>query len=215
MQERHESPSRNRAVHAAHLLRVRGLFEPWLVHGGDAFLFVHALVVADLVADGDELVGALAVCGSAHFRRGRRRAHRAPGAVRRHERARCARADQLPWSNPAVLTESIDRGGTNVVRGGRRLVRDLVRAPHLPASVDVTKFAVGGNLARSPGSVVLHTDVFDLIHYRPATERVRGGAPAACPTDDQQALHPRYRPGAEHGRIPDRPRPPGVHDLLA
>jgi polyhydroxyalkanoate synthase len=29
----------------------------------------------------------------------------------------------FPWSNPAVLKESIDAGGANLVRGGRRFVR--------------------------------------------------------------------------------------------
>ena len=78
----------------------------------------------------------------------------------------------FPWSNPAVLKESIDAGGANLVRGGRRFLRDVTRPPHLPASVDVTKFEVGGNLAVTPGSVVLRTDVFELIQYRPATEQV-------------------------------------------
>ena len=78
----------------------------------------------------------------------------------------------FPWSNPAVLKESIDAGGANLVRGGRRFLHDVTRSPHLPASVDVSKFEVGGNLAVTPGSVVLRTDVFELIQYRPATEQV-------------------------------------------
>ena len=49
----------------------------------------------------------------------------------------------FPWSNPAVLKETIDVGGANLVRGGRRFVRDMTRPPHLPASVDATKFEVG------------------------------------------------------------------------
>jgi polyhydroxyalkanoate synthase subunit PhaC len=78
----------------------------------------------------------------------------------------------FPWSNPVVLKESIDQGGANLVKGARRFVRDTSRSPRLPASVDTSKFEVGENLALSPGSVVLRTDVFELIHYRPATERV-------------------------------------------
>jgi poly[(R)-3-hydroxyalkanoate] polymerase subunit PhaC len=78
----------------------------------------------------------------------------------------------FPWSNPAVLKQSIEEGGANLVRGGRRLVNDLARAPHLPTSVDVSKFEVGGNLAVTRGSVVLRTDVFELIQYRPSTEQV-------------------------------------------
>jgi len=79
----------------------------------------------------------------------------------------------FPWSNPAVLKASIDEGGANLVRGGRRFVRDVTRSPRLPASVDRSKFEVGGNLAVTPGSVVLRTEVFELIQYRPSTEQVR------------------------------------------
>ena len=78
----------------------------------------------------------------------------------------------FPWSNPAVLKECIDEGGANLVRGGRRLLHDLTHSPHLPASVDVTKFEVGENLAVTPGSVVLRTEVFELIQYRPVAEQV-------------------------------------------
>ncbi|MGA9856850.1 MAG: alpha/beta fold hydrolase [Solirubrobacteraceae bacterium] len=78
----------------------------------------------------------------------------------------------FPWSNPAVLKESIDAGGANLVRGGRCFLDDVRRSPRLPASVDVSKFEVGENLAVTPGSVVLRTDVFELIQYRPVTEQV-------------------------------------------
>jgi polyhydroxyalkanoate synthase subunit PhaC len=78
----------------------------------------------------------------------------------------------FPWSNPAVLNESIDSGGANLVRGGRRFLRDVTRPPHLPASVDVTKFEVGENVAVTPGSVVMRNAVFELIQYRPATREV-------------------------------------------
>ncbi len=78
----------------------------------------------------------------------------------------------FPWSNPAVLREIVDKGGANLVVGGRRFVHDMSKAPRLPASVDTSKFELGGNLALSPGSVVLRTEVFELIHYRPSTEKV-------------------------------------------
>ena len=78
----------------------------------------------------------------------------------------------FPWSNPAVLKECIDEGGTNLARGSRRLLHDVTHSPHLPASVDVSKFEVGENLAVTPGSVVLRTDVFELIQYRPVTDQV-------------------------------------------
>ncbi len=79
----------------------------------------------------------------------------------------------FPWSNPVVLRETVDKGGANLVTGARRFARDMSRAPRLPASVDTSKFELGENLALSAGSVVLRTEVFELIHYRPSTETVQ------------------------------------------
>jgi poly[(R)-3-hydroxyalkanoate] polymerase subunit PhaC len=79
----------------------------------------------------------------------------------------------FPWSNPAVLRAIVDEGGANLVRGGRRFAGDFSWPPRLPASVDTSKFEVGGNLAVSPGSVVLRTEVFELIQYAPSTPKVR------------------------------------------
>jgi len=77
------------------------------------------------------------------------------------------------WSNPTVIKEVVDTGGGNLVRGARHLVHDLNTPTRMPATVDTSKFEVGGNLAASPGSVVLRTDVFELIQYQPATDQVR------------------------------------------
>jgi polyhydroxyalkanoate synthase len=79
----------------------------------------------------------------------------------------------FPLTNPAVLRETVDRGGVNLADGARRFAADLSRSPRLPASVDTTKFEVGGNLACTPGAVVLRTDVFELIQYTPQTAEVR------------------------------------------
>jgi poly[(R)-3-hydroxyalkanoate] polymerase subunit PhaC len=79
----------------------------------------------------------------------------------------------FPWSNPEVIKETVNTGGENLVRGARQLAHDLATPPRLPATVDTGKFEVGGNLAISPGSVVLRTDVFELIQYKPSTEKVR------------------------------------------
>ena len=77
----------------------------------------------------------------------------------------------FPLTNPQVLKETIDRGGVNLLTGGRRLVRDLRRG-RLPAMVDTTRFTVGGNLATSEGSVVMHNEVCELIQYKPTTSTV-------------------------------------------
>jgi polyhydroxyalkanoate synthase len=78
----------------------------------------------------------------------------------------------FPWSNPTVLKTIVDEGGTNLVRGAKRFAADFAWPPQLPQNVDTSRFEVGGNLALTPGSVVLQTDVFELIQYKPATEQV-------------------------------------------
>src|SRR4051794_24133325 len=97
----------------------------------------------------------------------------------RHERqARFAAGNLLdalapsnfPWSNPSVVKESVDQGGLNLVRGARRFLGDF---PRLPSTVDTSGFSVGENLALTPGSVVLRTEVCELIQYAPQTEQVR------------------------------------------
>ena len=59
------------------------------------------------------------------------------------------------------------------MRGARQLVHDLGGPSRMPATVDTSGFEVGGNLAASPGSVVLRTEVFELIQYKPSTDEVR------------------------------------------
>ena len=78
----------------------------------------------------------------------------------------------FPWSNPVVQREIINQGGSNLVRGARQFARDFSRPPRLPASVDTSKFQVGENLAATPGAVILRTEVFELIQYRPQTKQV-------------------------------------------
>ncbi|MHB8695348.1 MAG: PHA/PHB synthase family protein [Solirubrobacteraceae bacterium] len=77
----------------------------------------------------------------------------------------------FPWSNPTVLKETLDQGGANLAKGARRAARDIARR-RLPAQVDASRFEVGGNVATSAGSVVLRTEVFELIQYAPTTDTV-------------------------------------------
>jgi len=79
----------------------------------------------------------------------------------------------FPWSNPVVLREIVNTGGANLATGLRRLARDLSTPPRLPATVDTSRFEVGGNLAVTPGSVVLRNEVLELIQYQPQSEQVR------------------------------------------
>jgi polyhydroxyalkanoate synthase len=79
----------------------------------------------------------------------------------------------FPWSNPAAMRAIIDEGGANLARGARRFAADVSWPPRLPQSVDTEGFEVGRNIAVSQGSVVLRTEVFELIQYKPTTAEVR------------------------------------------
>src|SRR5499427_9490819 len=74
--------------------------------------------------------------------------------------------------NPAALKKVLETGGASLVHGLENFVRDIVRNGGMPAQVDTRTFAVGKNLATTPGSVVLRTDVMELIQYQPVTEAV-------------------------------------------
>jgi polyhydroxyalkanoate synthase len=74
--------------------------------------------------------------------------------------------------NPAALKKLLDTGGASVMQGLENFVRDLVRNGGLPAQVDTTKFAVGRNLATTPGSVIHRSAVMEVIQYRPVGETV-------------------------------------------
>jgi polyhydroxyalkanoate synthase len=78
-----------------------------------------------------------------------------------------------PVLNPAFWKAAIDTGGGSVLAGARRLAGDLATAPRVPAMVEPDAYAVGVDLAVTPGSVVLRTPVFELIQYAPATTEVR------------------------------------------
>lgn len=76
--------------------------------------------------------------------------------------------------NPAALRRTLDTGGANLTRGVAQLVEDWRHNGGLPASVDVSKFKVGENLAATPGDVVFRSEHLELIQYRPQTATVHG-----------------------------------------
>ncbi|HUH83806.1 MAG TPA: alpha/beta fold hydrolase [Stellaceae bacterium] len=74
--------------------------------------------------------------------------------------------------NPAALKKLVDTGGASLAHGLENFVGDLVRNGGLPAQVDRRKFAVGKNLATTPGAVVYRNPVMELIQYRSTGEEV-------------------------------------------
>jgi polyhydroxyalkanoate synthase len=74
--------------------------------------------------------------------------------------------------NPVALRKLVETRGASFIHGLDNLTRDLARNGGLPAQVDKDKFAVGKNLATTPGAVVYRSPVLELIQYRPMTNDV-------------------------------------------
>jgi polyhydroxyalkanoate synthase subunit PhaC len=83
-----------------------------------------------------------------------------------------AAPSNLPWLNPTVLKEAIDTGGLSLARGFGSFVHDLARNGGQPVQVDASSFEVGRNLAATPGRVVYHNDLMELLMYEAQTETV-------------------------------------------
>jgi polyhydroxyalkanoate synthase len=99
---------------------------------------------------------------------------------RRESRARAAAAKlvdaaaptNLLAGNPAAIKRAVDTGGASLVRGWRNALRDLRTNGGMPAQVDRHAFAVGRDLAVTPGAVVHREELFELLEYRPSTHTV-------------------------------------------
>ena len=70
-------------------------------------------------------------------------------------------------ANPTALKRLVDTGGASFVHGLENFVGDMASNGGLPSQVDTRHFAVGKNLATTPGSVVYRSPVMELIQYRP------------------------------------------------
>lgn len=77
-------------------------------------------------------------------------------------------------TNPAVLRETVESRGQNVLDGLNNLLSDLNRSNGSLdiAMTDMEAFEVGGNLAVTPGKVVFQNDLMQLIQYAPTTDEV-------------------------------------------
>ncbi len=75
-------------------------------------------------------------------------------------------------TNPVALRTARRTRGASLAAGARHLTHDIRHNHGLPSQVDTRPFAVGKNIAATPGLVVKRTDQFELIHYRPSTAKV-------------------------------------------
>jgi polyhydroxyalkanoate synthase len=73
-------------------------------------------------------------------------------------------------TNPRVLEKAMETKGESLLNGLQHLLKDLEKGQL--THVQPGAFEVGRNLAMTPGKVVKQTDLYQLIQYSPATDRV-------------------------------------------
>ncbi|MFA7415316.1 MAG: class I poly(R)-hydroxyalkanoic acid synthase [Rhizobium sp.] len=77
-------------------------------------------------------------------------------------------------TNPQLYRETVASHGANLVRGMKMLAEDIaagggdLRLRH----TDYSKFAVGENMAVTPGKVIAQNDICEVLQYEPATDTV-------------------------------------------
>ena len=77
-------------------------------------------------------------------------------------------------TNPEALSKAVETDGASLVQGLENLVHDIEanEGDLLVSLADETAFKVGENIAATEGSVVFRNHMFELIQYKPTTEKV-------------------------------------------
>ncbi len=73
--------------------------------------------------------------------------------------------------NPMAVKELFNSGGSSVVKGLSHLFDDLLHNNGLPSQTTRDAFEVGRTVAATQGSVVFRSDMLELIHYKPMSEK--------------------------------------------
>ncbi len=79
----------------------------------------------------------------------------------------------FPMTNPEVLRATLSTNAENLLSGMSQLVKDLDESKDLLRirQTDLSAFAIGKNLAVTPGKVIYQNDIMQLIQYAPTTEQ--------------------------------------------
>ncbi len=74
--------------------------------------------------------------------------------------------------NPEALRKLVDTKGQSAVQGLKNMIHDMKENNFMPSQVDKSKFALGENIAVTPGAVVYQEGIFELLQYQPQTKQV-------------------------------------------
>jgi polyhydroxyalkanoate synthase len=75
-------------------------------------------------------------------------------------------------SNPELLALTQSEQGQNLVRGLEHLIEDIGRTVKGMEPAGTEGFALGKNVATTPGKVVFRNELIEVIQYEPATKQV-------------------------------------------
>jgi poly[(R)-3-hydroxyalkanoate] polymerase subunit PhaC len=78
----------------------------------------------------------------------------------------------FPWTNPEVLRAAWSQGGLNFAAGAENFAEDWRRAMLGEPPLGSEQFVPGRDVAVTPGKVVMHNRVAELIQYAPTTPQV-------------------------------------------
>ena len=74
--------------------------------------------------------------------------------------------------NPTAQKMAITSGGLSLIKGIKNAYDDMVHNKGMVSQVDKKPFKLGENIATSKGSVVLRTEMMELVQYAPTTDEV-------------------------------------------
>ena len=77
------------------------------------------------------------------------------------------------FTNPEVVARTKETKGANLVQGFANLLEDIASGKGIvKRRTDESAFVKGKTIAATPGSVVFESELFQLIQYNPATDKV-------------------------------------------
>lgn len=79
----------------------------------------------------------------------------------------------FPWSNPEILQRTLEKGGLNLIEGSAHFLDDVAHTFTQRHTPQPEGHRVGEDIACTPGTIVYRNALFELIQYRPTTERVQ------------------------------------------